>query len=57
MGDVLSGVVGGLLAQELPASESAKLGVYAHAVAGDMAAKKVVSVVCWLVIYLNIYAC
>jgi hydroxyethylthiazole kinase-like uncharacterized protein yjeF len=40
MGDVLSGVVGGLLAQGLTAAESAKLGVYAHALAGDMAAKK-----------------
>lgn len=39
MGDVLSGVIGGLMAQHVPNLDAAKLGVYLHAVAGDMAAK------------------
>lgn len=39
MGDVLSGVIGGLLAQGLPLEAAAKLGVIVHAKAGDMAAK------------------
>lgn len=38
MGDVLSGIIGGLCAQGLPLSEAAKLGVWAHAAAGDKAA-------------------
>lgn len=39
MGDVLSGVLGGLLAQQFPLDVSAKLGVLLHATAGDLAAK------------------
>ena len=39
MGDVLSGVLGGLLAQGLTTDETARLGVYMHAEAGDMAAR------------------
>lgn len=38
MGDILSGVLGGLLAQGLPLAEAAKLGVFIHATASDMAA-------------------
>jgi NAD(P)H-hydrate epimerase len=40
MGDVLSGVIGGLLAQGVPLGEAAKMGVYLHAAAGDLAAKE-----------------
>lgn len=39
MGDVLSGVIGGLIAQGIPLIDAAKLGVYLHALAGDLAAK------------------
>lgn len=39
MGDVLSGVVGGLLAQRIPLGDAAKLGVCIHAMAGDLAGK------------------
>ena len=39
MGDVLSGVLGALLAQGLSPSEAARLGVCIHAQAADMAAK------------------
>lgn len=38
MGDVLSGVLGGLVAQGLSLNEAAPLGVYAHAYAGEKAA-------------------
>ncbi|MDR3476631.1 MAG: NAD(P)H-hydrate dehydratase [Gammaproteobacteria bacterium] len=38
MGDVLSGVLGGLVAQGLPLADAAKLGVFIHARAGDLAA-------------------
>lgn len=38
-GDVLSGIIGGLLAQGHPAPEAARLGVYLHALAGDRAAE------------------
>jgi hydroxyethylthiazole kinase-like uncharacterized protein yjeF len=38
MGDVLSGVLGGLIAQGIPLFEAAKIAVYIHAVAGDRAA-------------------
>ncbi|HHM06343.1 MAG TPA: NAD(P)H-hydrate dehydratase [Gammaproteobacteria bacterium] len=38
MGDVLSGLVGGLLAQGLALSAAAQAGVYVHALAGDRAA-------------------
>jgi hydroxyethylthiazole kinase-like uncharacterized protein yjeF len=39
MGDVLSGVIGGLMAQGLSPSDAAQLGVWLHALAGDRAAK------------------
>ncbi|OGT69533.1 MAG: hypothetical protein A3J38_06510 [Gammaproteobacteria bacterium RIFCSPHIGHO2_12_FULL_45_9] len=38
MGDMLSGVLGGLVAQGLPLVNAAPLGVYLHAIAGDLAA-------------------
>ncbi|MDI3281651.1 MAG: NAD(P)H-hydrate dehydratase, partial [Bacillota bacterium] len=37
-GDVLAGVIGGLLAQGLPPGRAAALGVYLHGLAGDLAA-------------------
>lgn len=37
-GDVLSGLVGGLLAQGMAAVDAARLGVYLHGLAGDLAA-------------------
>jgi hydroxyethylthiazole kinase-like uncharacterized protein yjeF len=40
MGDVLSGVIGGLIAQRIPLAEAAKLGVCLHASAGDLAAQE-----------------
>lgn len=39
MGDVLSGVIGGLIAQGIPLVDATKLGVLIHAMAGDLAAK------------------
>jgi NAD(P)H-hydrate epimerase len=39
MGDVLSGVIGGLVSQGIPLSDAAKLGVCLHASAGDIAAE------------------
>ncbi len=39
MGDVLSGVLGGLAAEQFPLDVTAKLGVLIHALAGDLAAK------------------
>lgn len=39
MGDVLSGVIGGLLAQGLSLQQAAELGVCLHATAGDLAAQ------------------
>lgn len=39
MGDVLSGVIGGLLAQGIPLAEAALAGVCLHACAGDRAAR------------------
>ena len=39
MGDVLSGVIGGLVAQGAPLDVAARLGVALHAMAGDLAAK------------------
>lgn len=38
MGDILSGVLGALVAQDIPLFQAAKLGVYLHALAGDLAA-------------------
>ncbi|OGT33980.1 MAG: NAD(P)H-hydrate dehydratase [Gammaproteobacteria bacterium RIFCSPHIGHO2_02_FULL_39_13] len=40
MGDVLSGVIAGLLAQHFSLVNSAKTGVLLHAMAGDLAAKE-----------------
>lgn len=40
MGDVLSGVIGGLLAGGFPLVEAARAGVVLHAMAGDLAAKE-----------------
>jgi NAD(P)H-hydrate epimerase len=40
MGDVLSGVIGGLLAQGYPLKEAAQQGVYLHGLAADMAVAK-----------------
>jgi NAD(P)H-hydrate epimerase len=40
-GDVLSGILGGLLAQEIPPVDAAIAGVYAHGLAGDLAAARV----------------
>jgi ADP-dependent NAD(P)H-hydrate dehydratase / NAD(P)H-hydrate epimerase len=39
-GDVLSGLVGGLLAQGLSCDKAARLGVYLHGLAGDFAARE-----------------
>ncbi len=39
MGDILSGVIGGLMAQGIPKAIAAKLGVCLHATAGDIAAE------------------
>jgi NAD(P)H-hydrate epimerase len=39
-GDVLSGVIGGLLAQGCQARDAALVGVYLHGSAGDIAAEK-----------------
>jgi len=38
-GDALTGIIAGLLAQGLAPSEAAKLGVYIHGLAGDIAAR------------------
>jgi NAD(P)H-hydrate epimerase len=38
-GDVLSGMIGALLAQGYSAKEAALLGVYMHGLAGDVAAE------------------
>ena len=40
LGDVLSGVIGGFIAQGIPLGDAAKLGVCLHAMAGDLAAKE-----------------
>lgn len=40
MGDVLSGVIGGLIAQQLTLLQAAELGVCVHAYAGDLAAQR-----------------
>jgi hydroxyethylthiazole kinase-like uncharacterized protein yjeF len=38
-GDVLSGVIGGLLARGIPASVAAAMGVYLHGLAGELAVR------------------
>lgn len=38
MGDILSGIIAGLMGQKIKAHDAANLGVYIHAKAGDMAA-------------------
>jgi NAD(P)H-hydrate epimerase len=40
MGDALSGLIAGLMAQGLSLTDAAKLGVYIHAVAADLAAEQ-----------------
>jgi len=40
MGDVLTGIIAGLIAQGFPAAEAARLGTCVHAVAGDYAARR-----------------
>jgi NAD(P)H-hydrate epimerase len=39
-GDVLTGLILGLLAQKYPPRDACLLGVYLHGLAGDLAAKK-----------------
>lgn len=41
MGDVLSGIVGGLMAQGLPVEQAARLGAALHATAADLAADEI----------------
>ena len=41
MGDVLAGVIGGLLAQGYAPHEACQLGVFLHGTAGDLAAQGV----------------
>ncbi len=40
-GDILSGILGSLLAQGLKAFEAARLGVYLHGIAGDIASEEI----------------
>ncbi|MEO6671691.1 MAG: NAD(P)H-hydrate dehydratase [Ferruginibacter sp.] len=40
MGDVLTGIITGLMAQQYPLPEAAIIGVYIHGLAGDIAAEK-----------------
>lgn len=40
MGDVLTGIIAGLVAQKIPLSDAATLGVILHATAGDLVAQK-----------------
>jgi NAD(P)H-hydrate epimerase len=40
MGDVLTGILGGLLAQGYTATEACILGVFLHGYAGDLAAQE-----------------
>ncbi|WP_428312684.1 NAD(P)H-hydrate dehydratase [Hydrocarboniphaga sp.] len=40
MGDTLTGIVGALIAQQLPPETAARIGVLAHARAGDLAAQQ-----------------
>jgi NAD(P)H-hydrate epimerase len=40
MGDVLTGIIAGLLAQGCPASEACRAGVYLHGMAADILAQR-----------------
>ncbi|BBB30997.1 NAD(P)H-hydrate dehydratase [Neptunomonas japonica] len=40
MGDVLSGIIGGLLAQKLSPVDAARIGVYAHSAAADLCVRQ-----------------
>ena len=40
MGDILTGIIGGLLAQRIEPADACKLGVFAHGLAGDLAAEQ-----------------
>jgi NAD(P)H-hydrate epimerase len=40
MGDVLAGMIGGLLAQGVPPAEAARLAVYVHGMVGDRVAER-----------------
>ncbi len=40
MGDVLTGTIAGLMAQNVPSEKAAVLGVYLHGLAGDIAAER-----------------
>ena len=40
MGDLLTGIIAGLLAQGVPSERAAALGVYIHGLAGDIASRK-----------------
>jgi NAD(P)H-hydrate epimerase len=40
MGDVLTGIISGLLAQGQAAEDACRLGVFLHGYAGDMAAEE-----------------
>ncbi len=40
-GDVLSGVIAALLASGMDGFKAARLGVYVHGIAGDLAAKEI----------------
>jgi NAD(P)H-hydrate repair Nnr-like enzyme with NAD(P)H-hydrate dehydratase domain len=40
MGDVLTGVIAGILAQSADLAAAARVGVLVHALAGDMAARR-----------------
>ncbi|MFA5193757.1 MAG: ADP/ATP-dependent (S)-NAD(P)H-hydrate dehydratase, partial [Verrucomicrobiia bacterium] len=41
VGDVLTGVVGALLAQKFPPFDAARLGVWLHGFAGDIATQEI----------------
>ena len=54
MGDVLSGVIAGLLAQQYSIAESARLGVCIHSKAADMRLMTGVNAACWPPIFTHI---